>query len=146
MGTHENKATVRSFIEETFNKGNLSAVDELIAEDYVNHTGAIEVRGRDGMKACVTTLRTAFPEYHCAIEDQIAEGDEVVTRWTVRGTQDGELMGIPPTGKHVSLPGIVIDRLANGRLVETWHQADVLGMLQQLGVVPTPGQRGPAVQ
>lgn len=146
MGTHENKATVRSFIEETFNKGNLSAVDELIAEDYVNHTGAIEVRGRDGMKAFVTTLRTAFPDYHCAIEDQIAEGDEVVTRWTVRGTQDGELMGIPPTGKHVSLPGIVIDRLANGRLVETWHQADVLGMLQQLGVVPTPGQRGPAVQ
>ena len=138
MGAHENKVTVRSLIEEAFNKGNLSAVDELIAEAYLNHAAGIEVRGREGMKGFVTTYRTAFPDYHCTIEDQIAEGDTVVTRWTARGTQEGELMGIPPTGKRVELTGIVVDRLADGRLVETWLQADVLGMLQQLGAVPTP--------
>jgi steroid delta-isomerase-like uncharacterized protein len=140
VGTQENKATVRSFIEEAFNKGNVAAIDELIADNYVNHTGGNEVRGREAMKAFVRTYRSAFPDYHCTIEDQIADGDKVVTRWTVRGTQEGELMGIPPTGKRIYLGGIVIDRLANGRLVETWHQADVIGMLQQLGVAPTPEQ------
>jgi steroid delta-isomerase-like uncharacterized protein len=142
MGIRENEATVRSVIEETFNKGNLSAVDELIAEEYVNHAAGTEVRGREGIKGFVTTYRSAFPDYHCTIEDQIAEGDKVVTRWTAHGTQEGDLMGIPPTGKRVALPGIVIDRLADGRLVETWLQADVLGMLQQLGAVPTPEQAG----
>ena len=142
MGTQENKATVRSVIEEAFNKGNLSAIDELIAEEYVNHAAGTEVRGREGMKGFVTTYRAAFPDYHCTIEDQAAEGDTVVTRWTARGTQKGELMGIPPTGRRVSLSGIVIDRLADGRLVESWLQADVLGMLQQLGAVPTPEQAG----
>lgn len=142
MGTQENKATVRSVIEEAFNKGNLSAIDELILEEYVNHAAGTEVHGREGMKGFVTTYRSAFPDYHCTIEDQTAEGDTVVTRWTAYGTQRGELMGIPPTGKRVSLPGIVIDRLADGRLVETWLQADVLGMLQQLGAVPRSEQAG----
>jgi predicted ester cyclase len=82
--------------------------------------------------------RTAFPDYSCIVDDQIAEGDKVVTRWTARGTQRGALLGIPPTGKQVSLPGVVIDRIAHGQLVETWLQADVLGMLQQLGVVQAP--------
>ena len=142
MGTHENKVTVRSLIEEAFNKGNLSAIDELIADAYVNHGAGTEVRGREGMKGFVTTYRAAFPDYHCTIEDQIAEGDTVATRWTARGTQDGELMGIPPTGRRVELTGIVVDRLADGRLVETWLQADALGMLQQLGVVATPERAG----
>lgn len=105
-----------------------------MASDYVLHF-APEVRGPEGMKQFVTMYRTAFPDYACTIADQIAEGDKVVTRWTVRGTQRGELMGIPATGKQVTLPGVVIDRLANGQLAETWFQADVLGMLQQLGVV-----------
>lgn len=142
MGSQENKVTVRSLIEEAFNKGNLSAVDELIADDYVNHAAGTDVRGRDGMKGFITTYRTALPDYHCVIEDQIAEGDKVVTRWTFRGTQDGELMGIPPTGKRVSVSGVVIDRLANGRLVETRLQADFLGMLQQLGAIPEREQAG----
>jgi steroid delta-isomerase-like uncharacterized protein len=142
MGTHENKATVRSFIEEAFNKGNLAAVDELIADDYVGHAAGTEVRGREGMKGLVATYRAAFPDYRCTIEDQIAEADKVVTRWTARGTQQGELMGISPTGKRVSLPGVAVDRLADGRLVETWLEADVLGMLRQLGVVPAPERAG----
>jgi steroid delta-isomerase-like uncharacterized protein len=138
MKTEESKAISRNFIEEVFNQGNLEVVDQLVASEYVNHVGGTEVRGRDGMKQFVTTYRAALPDYHCSIEDQIAEGDKVVTRWTARGTQEGELMGIPPTGRHVSLSGVVIDRLANGRLAETWLEADVLGMLQQLGVVPAP--------
>lgn len=142
MGTQENKVTVRSLIEEAFNKGNLSAIDDLIADAYVNYVAGTEVRGREGMKEFVTTYRTALPDYHCVIEDQIAEGDKVVTRWTFRGTHDRELMGIPPTGKRVSVSGVVIDRLANGRLVETWLQADMLGMLQQLGVIPEREEAG----
>ena len=142
MGTQQNTVTVRSLIEEAFNKGNLSAIDELIADEYVNHAGSTDVTGREGMKSFVTAYRGAFPDYHCVIEDQVAEGDKVVTRWTIRGTQDGELMGIPPTGKRVSVPGVVIDRLADGRLVETWLQADMLGMLQQLGVIPERAEAG----
>jgi steroid delta-isomerase-like uncharacterized protein len=134
----ENKAAVRRFIGQAFNAGDLAIVDELVAPDYVLHFTP-EVRGPEGMKQFVTEYRTAFPDYTCTIEDQVAEGDKVVTRWTVRGTHEGQLMGIPPTGKLVTMPGMVVDRLSNGRLVETWIQADALGMLQQLGVV-----RGPA--
>ncbi len=137
MGANENKAVVRRFIGQAFNAGDLAVIDELVASDYVLHF-APEVRGPKGMKHFVTMYRTAFPDYACTVEDQIVEGDKVVTRWTVRGTQRGELMGIPPTGKQVTLPGVVIDRLANGQLAETWFQADVLGMLQQLGVVQAP--------
>ena len=131
----EHKAVVRRFIGQAFNAGDLAIIDELVARDYVLHV-APEVRGPEGMKHFVTMYRTAFPDYACTIDDQIAEGDKVVTRWTARGTQQGELMGIPPSGKQVTLPGVVIDRIADGQLVETWLQADVLGMLQQLGVIP----------
>jgi steroid delta-isomerase-like uncharacterized protein len=139
MGADDNKAFVRRFIDNAFNEGNLAIIDELVASDYVLH-GAPEIHGPEAMKQFVRTYRTAFPDYACTIEAQIAEADVVVTRWTVRGTQDGELMGIPPTGKHVTLTGIVMDRLVDGKLVETWLQADVLGMLQQLGAMPTPAQ------
>ena len=137
MGATENKALVRRFIAQAFNAGDLGVIDELVASDYVLHF-APAVRGPEGMKHFVTMYRTAFPDYSCIVDDQIAEGDKVVTRWTVRGTQQGELMGIRPTGKQVTLPGVVIDRIAHGQLVETWLQADVLGMLQQLGVVQAP--------
>jgi steroid delta-isomerase-like uncharacterized protein len=133
----EHNAVVRRFIEQAFNTGDLAIIDELVTRDYVLH-GVPDVRGPEGMKHFVTMYRTAFPDYVCTVEDQIAEGDKVVTRWTMHGTQQGELMGIPPTSKHVTLPGVVIDRIVNGQFVETWLQADVLGMLQQLGVVQAP--------
>jgi steroid delta-isomerase-like uncharacterized protein len=133
----EHKAVVRRFIGQAFNAGDLAIIDELMTPDYVLH-GVPEARGPEGMKHFVTMYRGAFPDYMCTVEDQIAEGDKVVTRWTVRGTQKGELMGIPPTGKQVTLPGVVVDRIANGQLVETWLQADVLGMLQQLGIIEAP--------
>lgn len=133
----ESKAVVRRFIGQAFNAGDLGVIDELVDSNYVLHFTP-EVRGPEGMKHLVIMYRTAFPDYACTVDDQIAEGDEVVTRWTVRGTHQGELMGIPPTGKQVTMPGVVIDRIASGQLVETWLQADVLGMLQQLGVVQAP--------
>jgi predicted ester cyclase len=88
------------------------------------------------------TLRAAFPDIHFMIEDQIAEGDRVVTRWSARATHTGEYQGISPTGKQLSVTGIDIDRIANGKVVECWPHMDELGLLQQLGVVPTPGQAG----
>lgn len=144
MGTEENKAITRRFIDEVFNEGKLAAIAELVDSSYVMHeTGAgPEVSGRQGMQTFVVTYRTALPDYHCTIEDQVAEGDKVVTRWTVRGTQRGELSGIPPTGKPITLAGIVIDRIANGKLAETWYQVDSLGMMQQLGLIPSPGESG----
>ena len=137
----DNKATVRRFIGQALNAGDLAVVDELVATDYVLHVTP-EVRGREGMKQFITEYRAAFPDYTCTIEDQVAEGEKVVTRWTVRGTQHGQLMGIPPTGKQVTLPGVVVDRLSNGHLVESWMQADALGMLQQLGVVQAAAGAG----
>ena len=113
MGTEANKAIVRRFIDEVFNEGKLAALAEVVDRGYIMHGTTPEVRGQQGMQEFVTTYRTALPDYHCTIEDQVAEGDKVVTRWTVRGTQRGELDGIPPTGKPVTLAGIVIDRIAS---------------------------------
>jgi steroid delta-isomerase-like uncharacterized protein len=141
MSTDENKAIIRRLIEELINQGNLAAVDEVIGRDYVYHAPGIpELRGPEGFTQLITMYRTAFPDVQLVIEDQIAEGEKVVTRWTGRGTHRGELMGIPATGKQASFPGIVISRIANGNIVEEWEIFDTLGMLQQLGVVPAPGQ------
>jgi steroid delta-isomerase-like uncharacterized protein len=84
--------------------------------------------------------RNAFPEIQMTVEDLIAEGDKVVTRWTARGTHQGELMGIPPSGNPVEVTGITIDRIEGGKVVETWANYDALGMMQQVGAVPEPGQ------
>src|SRR5689334_14996368 len=116
MSANENKALVARLIEEAFNQGRLAVIDALVAPDYVNHAaGFPDAPGPAAMTRFVTTYRTAFPDYACTIEAQIAEGETVVTRWTVRGTHHGPLMGIPPTGKRVTLPGIVIDRIVDGR-------------------------------
>ncbi len=87
----------------------------------------------------IVWLTTAFPDLHLTIEDEIAEGDKVVTRVTARGTHQGSFMGIRPTGKRAVVTGIVIDRFANGKTVEAWNNLDDLGLLQQLGVIPAPG-------
>jgi steroid delta-isomerase-like uncharacterized protein len=137
MGVEENKAIVRRFIAEAFNEGNPEVFPALIARDYVMHVaGAQELHGPEAMRGFVTDFRTAFPDLHSTIEDQVAEGDQVATRFTSRGTQRGALNGMPPTGKAVTLTGTVIDRIVNGQYAETWFQADMLGMLQQLGVIP----------
>jgi steroid delta-isomerase-like uncharacterized protein len=134
----ENKTVVRRFLEEIFTAGNLELVDELFAPDYVLHDPVVpdEVSGPEGMKRYVSMYRAAYPDTHFTIEDQIAEGDEVVTRWIGQGTHEGELMGIPPTGKQVTVTGIEVDRVVDGKMQETWVNYDALGMMQQLGVVP----------
>ncbi|HET7479814.1 MAG TPA: ester cyclase, partial [Rubrobacteraceae bacterium] len=103
MSQEENKAVIRRFLEEVFGGGDLELVDELFAPDYVLHDPAVpgEVRGPDGIRQYVDMYRSAYPDTHFTIEDQLAEDDEVVTRWTGQGTQEGVLMGIAPTGTRV---------------------------------------------
>jgi steroid delta-isomerase-like uncharacterized protein len=141
MSTEQNKAAMRKRVDEIFNKGNVDAVAEYLAPDFVEHEvlppGVPE--GAEGLKVLTTMLRTAFPDLHAKIDDVIAEGDKVVLNMTWSGTQKGEFMGIPPTGKPVSIEVIDIIRLKDGKGVEHWGLMDNMGMMQQLGVVPAPG-------
>jgi len=143
MSAEENKRIVRRLFEEVMNRGNLALLDELVAPDYVDHDPANPPDlppGREGLKQLISGYRAAFPDMQMTIEEQVAEGDKVVTRWTTRGTHKGELMGIAPTGKQATVTGIFIDRVKNGKLVESWANWDTLGMLQQLGAVPEPAR------
>lgn len=140
MSAEENKAIHRRAFEEIWNQGNLDVVDEIFATDFVFHDPVSpEVRGPKGFKQFVTIYRAAFPDIHFTIEDQIAEGDKVVARWTTLGTHQGELKGIPPTLKQVVVTGISILRITSGKIEEEWVNWDTLGMLQQLGVIPLIG-------
>ena len=103
--------------------------------DLVIHAPSQDIRGRDGAKQYVTMLRTAFPDLHFTIEDQIAEGDMVVTRWTARGTHKGSFQGVPATGREIRLMGTDIDRMTDGKVVECWAHVDELGLMQQLGAI-----------
>jgi steroid delta-isomerase-like uncharacterized protein len=138
--SEQNKAFVRHLMYEVIGKGNFALVDELVAEDYVGHTPFPETNTREGHKQFFVALRHAFPDLQVTVEEQLAEGDKVVTRFTASGTHKGEFAGIPPTGKRAVMTGIDIDRIANGKLVECWSNTDDLGLMQQLGVVPAPGQ------
>ena len=133
-----NKALARRLVDEAFNAGRLDVTEELIASDFVGHDPSLpqEVRGPAGVKELIAGYRAAFPDIHITIEDQIADGNLVVTRWSAKGTHQGELMGIPATGKQSTVTGITIDRIVGGRIAESWTNWDTLGMLQQLGVVP----------
>ena len=136
----ENKAIVRRLMEETINQKNLDVFDELVAPDFVNHSappGAPSTR--EAWKQSVAMMGAALPDAHLHIEDEIAEGDRVTTRFTIHGTHQGELMGIPATGRQVNFGGIHIARVAGGRIVERWYEFDMMGMMVQLGVVPPPG-------
>ena len=139
MLTETNKTVSRRFLEEVFNKGKLNVLDEIIAKDHVNSgPGTLPglPAGPEGTKQLVTVYRNAFPDIRFTIDEQIAEGDKVVTRWTGYGTHKGELAGIPPTGRSATTTGIGVDRIVNGKIVESWGLFDQFGMLQQLGVIP----------
>jgi steroid delta-isomerase-like uncharacterized protein len=140
--SEQKKAISRRLVEESFNEGKFDVIDELVAPDFANYDPASpeEVRGPEGLKAFVRTYRSAFPDIRVTIEDQIAEGDKVVSRWSARGTQQGELMGMPASGKQARVTGITIDRLEGGKIIESWNNWDTLGMLQQLGAVPEPAR------
>jgi steroid delta-isomerase-like uncharacterized protein len=135
--TEQNKITVRDFIDGLFTKGDLGAVDTYLAEDFINHDPPFGVTSdREGMRSAAAQMRAGFPDWHSEQHQLVAEGDIVVERFTASGTQRGEVMGVAPTGRTVSLPGINIFRLHDGRIVERWGRLDELGMLRQLGLVP----------
>jgi steroid delta-isomerase-like uncharacterized protein len=145
MLSETNKTVSRRFFEEVFGKGKLNVLDEIIAENHVNSgPGALPElpTGPDGAKQLVTVYRNAFPDIRFTIDEQIAEGDKVVTRWSADGTHKGELVGIPATGKTSTVTGITVDRFVNGKIAETWGIFDQFGMMQQLGVIPMPEATG----
>lgn len=132
-----NKPIMQRFFAELFSDGNLRVADEIVGVNYLNHNAVPgETPGREGLKAFVAHLRTAFPDIHFTVEDQIAEGDKVVTRWRAIGTHQAEFAGIPATGKPVDVTAINIHRISDGQIQEAWLNWDALGMMQQLGVVP----------
>jgi len=139
--SEENKAIIRRVIDEVLNgQGNLDVADELFAPDYVGHNPAspVDTRGPEGVKGFASMFRSAFPDVHFSVEDQVAEGDKAVTRWRGSGTHQGNLMGLAPTGNRVSFVGITINRLEDGKVAEEWQIFDALGMMQQLGAIPSP--------
>jgi steroid delta-isomerase-like uncharacterized protein len=140
MSTEENKAIVRRVNDEVWSEGHLDVIDELIADDFVaTVVGAPEqIRGPQGFREFVGLYRQAFPDLRITVDEQFAEGETVVTRWTATGTNEGELMGMPATGKQATTAGININRISGGKLVEGWGLFDQLGLLQQIGAVPTP--------
>jgi len=144
MPTEENKANVRRWTEEGWNQWNVAVFEELSAPNWVFHDpGLPDVRTLADYKRFATESRNAFPDLHLTIEDMIAEGDQVVVRYTLRGTNTGDIvtpMHIPATGKQFTVTGIAIVRFAGGKGVEVWEQDDDLGLYQQLGLIPAPGQ------
>ena len=140
MSIEDNLTIVRRWFQDFWGKGNLGVADEILAPDYIGHgdpPNRIEEE-----KQQVTALRAAFTEGQVTIEDQIAAGDKVVTRWSSRGIHRGEFQGIPPTGKQVTVTGILIQRIAGGKIVEAWGEADFRGVMKQLGAIPEPGNGG----
>lgn len=143
MAAEENTAVVRRYVEEGFNAGSMDALDEVFAPGFVNHDpGNPAVRDLEGLKESVRMLHQAFPDVHTSIDALFTDGDCVIKRFTLHGTQQGEFNGIPPTGKQITLEGIDILRVSEGRIQEIWMGIDYLAMLQQLGVVPQPEQVG----
>jgi steroid delta-isomerase-like uncharacterized protein len=129
------KALVRQFVDEFWNRGNLNAADELMTRDAVIYE---PVAGTpEDLKAVATMMRAAFPDWHSTVEEMLVEGDRVVERWTGRGTHQGMFQGIPPTGNHVAVPGVVFYRIADGKIIEFRGQFDRMSLMQQLGVIPS---------
>ena len=143
MSTEENKAVVRRWFDEVLSRGDMDALDSICAECHPQFAvvrGVMEPAplGMSGLKNLITGLRSAFPDLQATVEEQIAEGDKVVTRVTIRGTQEGEIFGMPATGKSFTIPGVSIWEVRGNLLIQEWVSWDALGMMQQLGVIPVP--------
>jgi steroid delta-isomerase-like uncharacterized protein len=142
MSTEENKTLVRRFEEEVWNGRNPSLVDQFFAASHLFRPAGGQPLDREGHRQMIAHFQDAFPDGHNTSDELLADGDKVVQRWTFRGTHHGVFQGIPPTGRQVTLTGISIWRVDSGTIVESWHELDTLGLLQQLGVVPVPAQDG----
>jgi steroid delta-isomerase-like uncharacterized protein len=141
MSLQDYKTLVRRLYEDGWSNGDLDLAANTYAPDFINHNPAMPGMppGPEGIRLPINAFRAAFPDLRYTIDDQLAEGDQVVTLWTFRGTHEGEFMGVPAMGKQVEISGITLDRIANGHIVEHWRLTDILGMLQHLGVIPAPG-------
>jgi steroid delta-isomerase-like uncharacterized protein len=133
MSAEENKAIIRRYLEEAWNRGNLTILDELTTPDYARYMSGQPPLDREAQKRRIASFRQAMPDVRLTLEDLVAEGDKVVFRITLHGTQEGTLMGVLPTGKTVTIAAIDIARLDGGKIVEHWGQMDIYGLLQQLG-------------
>ena len=140
MSVEENKALVRREFDEVWNQGQLAVMDDIYTADIAYHSpGSPVIHGPEGMKLIAGVLYTAFPDMQYTIEDMIAEGEKVAIRWTLTGTHDGDLMGVPPTGVQVTFTGNTIIRFAGGKYAELWSSWDARVMWLQLGINPPPG-------
>jgi steroid delta-isomerase-like uncharacterized protein len=141
MSTQENKAIIRRWVDAWNTKNVIAAIDDFITADFVRHDPSVpELRGRAAEHELMTMFLSALPDLHFTIEDLIAEGDRVVTRYTARATQQGALLGIPPTNRQFVLSIVEIYRLVDGKIAEQWVVQDSLGLFQQLGVIPALDQ------
>lgn len=139
MTLEQNKEIVRRYLLDVWGEWDFEVEKELVAEDLVDHDAAPGLPpGREGHHMFLAMCQNAFPKLDVTVNDVFAEGDKVAYRWTAQGVHKGEFMGVPATGKEVTITGSDIVRIENGKIAETWHIEDNLGLLQQLGVVPTP--------
>ncbi|MFJ9948213.1 ester cyclase [Kitasatospora sp. NPDC091207] len=136
----DNREIVRAFIDALFTKGDLAAVDEYLAEDFLNHDPPVgSDTSREGMRRAAALFRGAFPDWHSTPDFLVAENDMVVERFSATGTQLAEIFGAPATGRTVTLRGINIFRVREGRIVERWGRLDEPGLLRRLGLVMYQG-------
>jgi steroid delta-isomerase-like uncharacterized protein len=139
MSTNENKQVMRDFLEEVINLGRLERADALVKNDFVELDPFPGQRpGREGLKELIGLLLGAFPDMHWVIDEMVAEGEKVVTRFHWTGTHQGAFLGIPATGRHVKVNGVVIDRLEEGMMADSRILMNDLSLMQQLGVIPMP--------
>jgi len=143
--SEENKEKMRRFLEEAFGQGKTEVVDELLHSDFVcydpnSETG--EIRGADTVKGEIEYFHSAVPDLTWRVEDQIVEGDKVVSRWKASGTHQGEFFGVPGSGNRIEMTGINIDRFdESGKLIEEWPEYDLLGAMKQIGAIPEPQEQ-----
>jgi steroid delta-isomerase-like uncharacterized protein len=142
MPAEENKRVVRRFWGVWEEENFVDLIDELLAPDYINHSPGTpdQPAGPEGVKAVVSMFRSGMPDLRVTIDDMIAEGDKVATRYTIEGTHEGELFGVPPTGRRLSIESMTVERVSGGKIREHWRITDTLDMMQQLGVFPESGR------
>jgi steroid delta-isomerase-like uncharacterized protein len=131
----QNKTLARRWFEDLFSRGNLDVANEILSAEFVDHLTHEDERGLEELKHYVSIYHTAFPDIQDTVEDIVAEGDKVVVRWTSGGTHQGESMGVPPTGRHVTFSGMRLFRIAENKIVESWVNIDERGLQEQLGAV-----------
>jgi steroid delta-isomerase-like uncharacterized protein len=139
MTPSENKEIIRAFVDEVINQGKLDRADDLVAQDFIELDPLPGQRqGREGLKEIIGVIRTAFPDIHWVMEEMVAEGELVFSRFTWSGAHRGAFLGIPATGRRVNVPGMVLDRLVAGRMAESRILMNTMALMQQLGVIPAP--------